>query len=164
MLNSEGEETKPSAVEIDGEVDKDNILTYKVSISSKGNVFPQETLNESKNQETVTILFSDWSKGFNSDLTSGLGDLSDKQKELKEKQEARESLQTEIENGVSVSENIKEIKKLDKEIKKLEKEIKSIENSQLTVKVVTFFSKNKSGSKQTVEFIYNGSTLSNGTS
>ena len=164
VLNSEGEETKPSEVEIDGEVDKDNILTYKVSISSKGNVFPQETLNESKNQETVTILFSDWSKGFNSDLTSGLGDLSDKQKELKEKQEARESLQTEIENGVSVSENIKEIKKLDKEIKKLEKEIKSIENSQLTVKVVTFFSKNKSGSKQTVEFIYNGSTLSNGTS
>ena len=164
VLNSEGEETKPSEVEIDGEVDKDNILTYKVSISSKGNVFPQETLNESKNQETVTILFSDWSKGFTSDLTSGLGDLSDKQKELKEKQEARESLQTEIENGVSVSENIKEIKKLDKEIKKLEKEIKSIENSQLTVKVVTFFSKNKSGSKQTVEFIYNGSTLSNGTS
>ena len=164
VLNSEGEETKPSEVEIDGEVDKDNILTYKVSISSKGNVFPQETLNESKNQETVTILFSDWSKGFTSDLEDVVDDLQDAQKRLDSAINKRFYLVTLVKNGDTVSENIKEIKKLDKEIKKLEKEVKSIENSQLTVKVVTFFSKNKSGSKQTVEFIYNGSTLSNGTS
>ena len=51
------------------------------------------------------------------------------------------------------------IKELEKDIKKNEKLLKDAEKDTNKVKVVAFFTKNKSGSKQTVEFTYDGSTL-----
>ena len=52
-----------------------------------------------------------------------------------------------------------QIKELEKEIKENEKKLKAAEKATNKVKVVAFFTKNKEGSKKTVEFTYNGSAL-----
>jgi len=58
-----------------------------------------------------------------------------------------------------VGATVVKIKELEKEIKENEKKLKAAEKATNKVKVVAFFTKNKDGSKKTVEFTYNGSAL-----
>ena len=155
VLNSEGEPTKPSEVEIDGEVDKDNLLTYKVSLDGK-NTVPKKDVNNS----LTAIYPEDWQKDADLDVEDGksvpeiTADIASQKTEL-------ESLQTQVSGGTagSVGATVVKIKELEKEIKENEKKLKAAEKATNKVKVVAFFTKNKDGSKKTVEFTYNGSAL-----
>tara|TARA_B100000497_G_scaffold64278_1_gene72586 strand:- start:1856 stop:2878 length:1023 start_codon:yes stop_codon:yes gene_type:complete len=154
VLNSEGKPASPSEVEIEGEVDKDNLLTYKVSVDGEGSISKTDI---NKSVETVTIKQWRTSGGkFNTVIGKPEEDLKS---ELKDAQSKLTTAQNEVKADISVTDNIKEIKKLEKEIEKLEKDIIKAKNQQPTVKVTAFFTKNKKGSKQTVEFTYNGSKL-----
>jgi hypothetical protein len=156
VLNSEGEEKPPSEVEIDGEVDKDNLLTYKVSVDGSGTISKQDVDGSVTSIDKVT-----W-KGKKDIIdplpgasVTGLTATITSQKIL------LETYQTQVISGSSgnVSATLIKIKELEKDIKKNEKLLKDAEKNTNKVKVVAFFTKNKSGSKQTVEFTYDGSTL-----
>ena len=157
VLNSEGEPESPSEVKIDGEVDKDNLLSYKVRVNGKGTI-PEEGRNVDKNDSVVTLSKDMWSKGADINTPTGDKSLSTLEDILEEKELALSDAQDEVTGG-TVTQNIKKIKELEKEIEKLEKDIEKAEKKQTKVKVVAFFTKNKSGSKQTVEFTFNGKEL-----
>jgi hypothetical protein len=154
VLNSEEAGIKPSEVEIEGEVAKDNLLTYKVSVDGKGTISKQDV-----NDSVTTIEFLDWTKGSELKISKDGESESQLKDKLAEKETDLTTAQNEVEADISVTDNIKEIKKLEKEIEELEKDIIKAVKKQSKVKVTAFFTKNKSGSKQTVEFTYNGSKL-----
>ena len=117
------------------------------------------TISKDVNDSVTTIKFFEWAGDSEiktpkpgeseSDLKA---DLTTAQDDLKEKQNL-------VISGISVTDNIKDIKELEKEIEKLEKDIIKAEKKQSKVKVEAFFTKNKKGSKQTVEFTYDGGSL-----
>jgi len=154
VKNSEGEETKPSEVEIDGEVDKDNLLTYKVSVDGKGTISKQDV-----NNSVTTIKFSEWTEDSEIKTPKPGESVPELNEKLKEQELSATTLESNVMSGVSVTENIKAIKELKKDIEKTKKDIEKAKKKQSKVKVEAFFTKNKSGSKQTVEFTYDGSTL-----
>jgi hypothetical protein len=151
IIISVKEGVPPSEVEIDGKVDKDNLLSYKVSVNGKG------IINKTTNESQFPVFKSEWGDGFEysdkgrteAQITSGLTVAN---QTLSDKQAA-------VGSGTSVTQNIIDIKELEKEIEKLEKELLKDKKQQPTVKVTAFFTKNKKGSKQTVEFTYNGTEL-----
>jgi len=158
VLNSEGEEKPPSEVEIDGEVDKDNLLTYKVSVVGSG------TTTKTVNDSVTSIDKSNWSEGLDKkdiNNVSGEGSVTGLTATITSQKIKLEEYQTQVSGGTSgnVSATLIKIKELQKDIKKNEKLLKDAEKDTNKVKVVAFFTKNKSGSKQTVEFTYDGSTL-----
>ena len=157
VLNSEGEEIKPSEVEIDGKVDKDNLLSYTVRVNGKGTI-PDSGRNIDTNDTEVSIPISEWSSGID-----GISEASEPEQDILKSIGSAEiklsALQLQIGNGVSVTVNIKKMKELEKELEKLKKDLIKARKQQPTVKVTAFFTKNKKGSKQTVEFTYNGSKL-----
>jgi hypothetical protein len=148
----------PSEVEIDGKVDKDNLLSYKVSVNGKGTI-PDSGRNVDTNNTEVSIPKSEWKSSggvFNTVIGKTEETLDGELKEAKENLEVK---QTAVASNESVTQNIKDIKELEKEIEKLEKDLIKAKKQQPTVKVTAFFTKNKQGSKQTVEFTYNGTEL-----
>jgi hypothetical protein len=157
VLNSEGEPASPSEVKIDGEVDKDNLLSYKVRVNGKGTI-PEEGRDLDTNDSVVTLSKDKWSKGADIDTPKGDKSLSSLKTEYGKKLDQLSTAQDEVTGG-TVTQNIKNIKKLEKEIEKLEKDIEKAEKKLTKVKVVAFFTKNKKGSKKTVEFTYDGTSL-----
>ena len=158
VLNSEGEEKPPSEVEIDGEVDKDNLLTYKVSVDGSG------TTTKTVNDSVTSIDKSNWSEGLDKkdiNNVSGEGSVTGLTATITSQKIKLEEYQTQVSGGTSgnVSATLIKIKELEKDIKKNAKLLKDAEKDTNKVKVVAFFTKNKSGRKQTVEFTYDGSTL-----
>ena len=156
VLNSEGEEKPPSEVEIDGEVDKDNLLTYKVSVDGSGTISKQDV-----NDPVTTIDKGDWKGKKDINNVSGKQSVTGLTATITSQKIKLEEYQTQVSGGTSgnVSSTLIKIKELEKDIKKNEKLLKDAEKDTNKVKVVAFFTKNKSGSKQTVEFTYDGSTL-----
>ena len=147
----------PSEVEIDGKVDKDNLLSYTVRVNGKGTI-PDSGRNIDTNDTEVSIPISEWSSGID-----GISEASEPEEDILKSIGSAEiklsALQLQIGNGVSVTDNIKKMKELEKELEKLEKDLIKARKQQPTVKVTAFFTKNKKGSKQTVEFTYNGAGL-----
>ena len=157
VLNSEGEEKPPSEVEVDGKIDAENRLSYKISVDGT------DTVNISDvNDSVISIPKSEWGLGIDGPITVNSTDgnsVDDITAKIESEKKELVALQATLQLPPILQSNITRIKELEKSISKNEELLIEAEKNVNKIKVSAFFSKNKTGSNQNKEFTYNGDTL-----
>ena len=157
VLNSEGEEKPPSEVEVDGKIDAENRLSYKISVDGTDTVNIPDV-----NDSVISIPKSEWGLGFDGPITVNSTDgnsVDDITAKIESEKKELVALQATLQLPPILQSNITRIKELEKSISKNEELLIEAEKNVNKIKVSAFFSKNKTGSNQNKEFTYNGDTL-----